>query len=250
MLDIWKRWLGKKIRRAAGVDDATAGLDRRMASLVGELNRRLDRIEHARWNNPPWHVENASEPNVQLHFPDFLKPGDVAFDVGANTGQLTQVMSRRVGPQGVVVAFEANPAVLQQLTANIVSNAHFNCYLYHAAVMERSNEWFRIIEAGAASAVRGDADGGVRSIALDDFVESHSLLPSLVKIDIEGAEIHALRGFARTIAAHHPTIIFEHNVANDEALTFLRAAGYEAFCTAQHTAIYSSADCLPGRYRA
>ena len=51
----------------------------------------------------PWEVP------TQLCLGDFLQRGDCALDVGANVGGLSIAMSRIVGPEGQVHAFEANP---------------------------------------------------------------------------------------------------------------------------------------------
>src|SRR5260370_7826509 len=61
----------------------------------------------------------------------------------------------------------------------------------------------------------------VTSLALDDFVEEMNLLPSLVKMDIEGAEYDALRGFERTIARARPLLILEQQIGDDRCLAWL-----------------------------
>jgi tRNA A58 N-methylase Trm61 len=46
-------------------------------------------------------------------------PGDTVIDVGANIGTHTVALSKRVGPQGFVYAFEPQQAVFQVLCANM-----------------------------------------------------------------------------------------------------------------------------------
>ncbi len=212
---------------------------------VQALREMVRAIDFAPRSNPQWFEPIASEPNVQLHIRDLARPGQVLFDVGANIGQITEVMSDVVGPKGVVVAFEANPATLPPLSANIFKNCRFNTHLMFAAVMHTSKGWFGIEDHGAASVVvPGQADAAIPALALDDFVRDYGLVPALVKFDIEGNEANAFKGFASTIETHRPHIIFEHNIGHDAPIDILRAAGYETFCCSQHTAIRSSGDCL------
>ena len=51
-----------------------------------------------------------------------LRPGEVAFDVGANVGLFTLLMARIVGPSGRVVAYEAAPGNVALLRDNVAMN--------------------------------------------------------------------------------------------------------------------------------
>jgi len=53
-------------------------------------------------------IFQSDEPEF-VRVKDWLKPGDVALDVGANFGAYTLEMSRRVGDTGRVFAFEPVP---------------------------------------------------------------------------------------------------------------------------------------------
>ena len=146
-----------------------------------------------------------------------------------------------------MVAFEASPGTLPLLTANIVKNARRNVTLIYAAVMQRSGHWFGLVDYGAASVVVEAGEGAfVPSLALDDFAAAHDIWPDFIKLDIEGNEIFALEGARNIIEKRRPHIVFEHNVGDDRALLALCAAGYETFCSSQHTPISTSADCLAG----
>jgi hypothetical protein len=62
-----------------------------------------------------------SEAEVDL-FRQFLTPGDVALDVGANIGAHTIPMAQIVGPSGSVYAFEPQRIVFQILCGNVALN--------------------------------------------------------------------------------------------------------------------------------
>jgi FkbM family methyltransferase len=230
---------------AAVLRERLAALESRTVDL--EALRHAATADFAARTNPRWFEPIATEPSVQVHMRDLVKPQHIAFDVGANLGQLTEILSDLVGPRGSVVAFEANPGSLPLITANIVKNARRNVTLSYAAVMQRSGLWFGLVDHGAASVVVEAGDSAfVPSLALDDFAAKHNMWPDFIKLDIEGNEIFALEGAAKIIEKRRPNIIFEHNVGDDRALLALRAAGYETFCSSQHTPISTSADCLAG----
>jgi hypothetical protein len=132
-------------------------------------------------STPPFYMPNVSEPSVQALFPDFIRPGDTVFDVGADIGSLTQVLSRTVGPRGLVVSFEANPATFPLLNANIIKNAQFNCFVVPLAVFTHSHKLLQIAEFGAASKLAPVGDYPVGTILRDDFCAQIDLWPSSSK---------------------------------------------------------------------
>src|SRR3972149_525461 len=62
------------------------------------------------------------EPVLQVAIRDWVRPGVVAYDIGANIGYLTLLLARQVGPEGRVYAFEALPANLERLAGNLALN--------------------------------------------------------------------------------------------------------------------------------
>jgi FkbM family methyltransferase len=56
------------------------------------------------------------------------------------------------------------------------------------------------------------------------------LAPRMIKIDVQGAEVDALRGLRQTIERHRPLLLVESaEVSNDDVVQFLRPLGYEPF---------------------
>src|SRR5205807_3389379 len=53
----------------------------------------------------------------------------------------------------------------------------------------------------------------VRTERLDDALPE-GLVPALVKIDVEGAELEVLRGAIETIGRHRPVVVFEHGAGS------------------------------------
>jgi hypothetical protein len=63
-----------------------------------------------------------AEPCVSQAFRDLCKPGDVIFDVGANSGDLSILASRLVGPKGIVCSFEASRRIVDKCQYNLIDN--------------------------------------------------------------------------------------------------------------------------------
>jgi FkbM family methyltransferase len=153
--------------------------------------------------------------------------------MGANYGLYTYHLSRAVGPSGRVYAFEPLPFTCRTLTSVTRLLGLRNVTIVEKGcsdVSARMSFSLPIQESGAPSAgqaylgVRNDnragADAQVRwnrttsvecdVVAIDDFLPSLARL-SLIKADIEGAELLAFRGAVNTIEAHLPTVICEIN---------------------------------------
>ena len=229
--------------------------------LISDMQKRFDFLTEKivsstlflKRDVPAWYLPNASEPGVQLILRDLIKPGDTCLDVGAFQGDLTLMMSRLVGPKGQIVTFEANPLILERLTNNCISNFLTNVFLIHGAVWHKSDEWLQFFNNGAASRIDIKSTEKIedlfhiKSISLDDFLASNKMIPDVVKMDIEGAEKHALRGFANNLELHKPHLVFEHATNDgDDALVIIKSHGYRTFCSNQYQEVHTSADFLKG----
>ena len=68
---------------------------------------------------------------------EFLEPGDVAVEVGANIGSLTVPLANAVGEEGTFIAFEPQPVLFQNLCANIALNGPCHVRTVNGAVGNR-----------------------------------------------------------------------------------------------------------------
>lgn len=138
-----------------------------------------------------------------------LSPGDVAVDVGANIGIYTQLLSRWVGPTGLVHSFEPSPENFGRLQSATRKLA--NVRLSQSAVGESSRRTALYVSDKLnvdhrAYPPEGDSRPTVpiEMIALDDYFKPGERV-DLIKMDIQGYELHALRGASRVLA-DNPTI--------------------------------------------
>jgi FkbM family methyltransferase len=141
-----------------------------------------------------------------------LSPGDVCFDVGAHFGYFGMVMARLTGPDGVVVCFEPDPNAASVLEGNLRRNGHLipgGVRIVPSAIGARPGR-FRF-EPGAHSTRGRLVESGsmdVEVITLDEACGRYGE-PRLVKIDIEGGEVDALRGGSELLRRGEATLVIE-----------------------------------------
>jgi FkbM family methyltransferase len=164
-------------------------------------------------------------------FETLVRPGDVVYDIGANVGFYTILASRLVGPLGRVIAFEPLPRNLEFLKRHVTLNDASNVTVYEAAVWDRSGS-SQFDAGGDRSVGRVHEEGStcVATVKLDELLESQSLPPpSLIKMDIEGGELRALRGAAGLLRLHRPSILLATHgpIQHAGCYDFLAERGYD-----------------------
>jgi FkbM family methyltransferase len=136
---------------------------------------------------------------------DMVGSGQTVVDVGANIGYYTVIMSRLVGPQGRVVAFEPEPANLALLKKNLELNDIHNVTVMEQAVAERCSRGHLYLSPDNLGDHRLlDAAGGRKSlpvdiVSLDSCPHLDGSAVDFVKIDTQGAELSVLNGMAGLI---------------------------------------------------
>jgi FkbM family methyltransferase len=132
-----------------------------------------------------------------------LFQGAVVADVGANIGIYSQFLSSCVGPSGLVHSFEPSQDNFRRLSA--ATRDVSNVRLTQAAVGERSGrcELYVSDELNVDHrAYKADGDSRrvvpTQMVALDDYFK-HGQRVDLIKMDIQGYELHALRGAQRVL---------------------------------------------------
>jgi FkbM family methyltransferase len=160
----------------------------------------------------------------------WLEPGDWAMDIGANVGQYTLRMSELVGPSGRVIAIEPVPDTFALLAANTRSFPHANVTLLNAAVSDRTTVVGMKIPSFAqglpnyyqAQISEESAGLTVLGIPLDALGLTARL--KLVKMDVEGHELPALKGMRTMLERDHPVLLVE--TSSDTTVAFLESMGY------------------------
>jgi FkbM family methyltransferase len=132
-------------------------------------------------------------------------------DVGAHVGYFTLLASRRVGPRGLVVAFEPAPRNFELLLANVWRNGLSNvfCLPYAVGVSHGFAELHLSPDNTGDNRLfvsdEGRETATVRTAALDTL---YWLRPpvDVVKVDVQGAEEAAVRGMEELLT-RSPTVV-------------------------------------------
>lgn len=159
-----------------------------------------------------------------------IKAGDVVFDCGANHGYHTSDFSERVGPDGLVHAFEPNPDLFPGLVGPP------NVRVWPVAVGDRISVETFILPVGrdeVGSLVDPQDWIGqtevrkltVIQVPIDAIPEAIERPVSFIKIDVERHEAAALTGLQQTIRKYNPIIVYENNSLEIEAI--LGRIGYK-----------------------
>lgn len=136
-----------------------------------------------------------------------VRKNSVFWDVGANVGFYSLLASKLVG-SGKVFAFEPVPRNLLYLRKHLVLNHAKNVEVLATAVSDRIGvSSFEIEETGFMGRLSGEGNITVPTTTLDSLVEEGKVLPpNYVKMDIEGAELLALRGASDTFQRFRPVL--------------------------------------------
>jgi FkbM family methyltransferase len=133
-----------------------------------------------------------------------LSAGDVVVDAGANIGIHSQFLARCVGAAGIVHSFEPSPENFKHLQSATRKLA--NVRLSQAAVGEFSerarlylSDKLNVDHRTYMTEEESRHTVPIDIIALDDYFKPGQRV-DLIKMDIQGYELHALRGASRVLA--------------------------------------------------
>ncbi|HYW13846.1 MAG TPA: FkbM family methyltransferase [Longimicrobium sp.] len=221
-------------RRLRSLYHAALGGGQGIAATLpgGETVRVLPEFRYMGWNP----VEYAA-------FRDASKPGGIALDVGANVGAYALLMGGWVRPGGRVYAFEPSAQAFAGLRAHVELNGLADVvHPVRAAVSDREGRAALAAEGHhGTSRLASGADEGtetVETVTIDQFCAREQIVPTIIKIDVEGWELEALRGARETIARGgdalalfvemHPTAWRERGLPADAVRAELHAQGLRA----------------------
>ena len=162
-----------------------------------------------------------------------MGPGQIGFDIGAHRGYWTLLYQKRVLPGGIIFAWEPDPKNYQMLLVNLAKNKLSHVIPLRLAAWRESTllSLSRASEeeiASFLSKVQVGENGHTLAVSVDSLVESLSL-PRLdwIKMDIEGAEVEALKGSMKTLRRYKPTLWIAFHDTLEELKRILAEADYE-----------------------
>lgn len=208
-------FLASMFRKAVNstVEDGLTVVEITAGSLQGYKIQLNMKAEKSRW-------QGTYEPELEQALIKYVKPGMVAYDVGANIGYVSLWLSKFVGSEGLVYSFEPLPNNADRIRKNVELNELTNVVLTEAAVIDHEKPVtfyeHESVGMGKAEGSAGRDDQQykrsfeVNGISLDSFVfQSKRQKPSIVKVDIEGGEVLALPGMVRVLRECRPILMLE-----------------------------------------
>lgn len=216
-----------------------------------DINLTPDRHEfHAK--RPGWEKERVDS------CAELMTEGMVIYDLGAESGDFTALYHLFVGPTGTVVPVEPSPPYWPSIRAHWEGNNLPPLRTYFPGFVSDDDGLVPALQDDLYQSIFPDNSGwpvaslgevipdfGFRHLAqqahhtprlcLDSMVKHLGLIPDAVVMDIEGAELNALRGAHELLASkhpimwvsvHQPTMKDWYNTTLQELLMFMERLDY------------------------
>jgi FkbM family methyltransferase len=175
-----------------------------------------------------------------------VTPEEAVLDIGANIGFYSVIAAgaRSSCVSGAVHAFEPNPRIFAELERNLALNHFTNAHAHCQAVGDNVSETTLYVQENAItySSLRRTQDFLTQAIrvpvtTLDAYAREKKLKLGLIKLDVEGAELLALRGARQVLERDRPTVLYEEfprgyqqfGYTTAHARAFLRDLDYQLF---------------------
>jgi FkbM family methyltransferase len=171
-----------------------------------------------------------------------VAPGMLVLDIGAYLGLYSLIAARELGGGGSVLAFEPDPRTFPRLVENIAMNRLTGriAALQEAVSDSESERSFLPSDNDPSQSrllPRGESQGGVPTacVTADALLASDARV-DVIKLDVEGAELDALRGMARTLEFGsdfltlflevHPDALRTNGQSGEAVVAEVEAAGF------------------------
>ena len=192
------------------------------------------------------------EPELIHLMTKVLKRGDRFIDGGANVGFFSLYAAKLVGPTGRVLAVEPEKRNLERLERNIAINALDNIEIVERALADTTaeNTFLRLSEDNGMHSLLAVPDRATGKEQQATTIRLDTLLTGLpvrlIKLDVEGAEVAALKGGATYVRPHStPFVVCEMNeeallnagTSSPEMRRLMQVRGYDAFVIHQSGAL-------------
>jgi len=168
----------------------------------------------------------------------FIRPGMIVADIGANIGTFTVWMAKTVGPTGRVYAVEPQLQIYQMLVGNLALNEIKNTLTLRGALgasvgqtnvpqvdYDLNNANFGGVSlVGDSNMLVGGPGEVIPVIPLDTIPGPFHF----IKIDVEGMELDVLKGAVETLKRDKPILYIENDRPDksEELIKWLLAANY------------------------
>jgi FkbM family methyltransferase len=188
-----------------------------------------------------WRVKSLDDEHVFLaKFLSEISTNDIVYDIGTNIGIFSVHAAKKANK---VYSFEPDPGFRKRLIRNIDLNMlNDKDIVIEWAVSDTQGivTPYSDGESGSSPSLKKIGDRGeveVKSNTIDDAISNDEIrTPNVIKIDIEGAEILALRGMKKLLESEesprlifielHPVFLKDFDSTVDECKSIIEKAGY------------------------
>jgi len=172
------------------------------------------------------------------------QPNDIFYDIGANIGLYTTFAASKIGPTGLVYAFEPHIANAHSLLLNININNLENVTIITSALHDQ-NGFFKFNYLSKRSGSSGSQLGHTHGEDNTEFIPTFTELkysstidklikdniikpPNLIKIDVDGNELKILHGMNELLNLSPPRSIQVeiHPNQHNEIIKYMSKFGY------------------------
>lgn len=167
-------------------------------------------------------------PEVKRPMRDLLTRGASFLDIGSAMGDTALYAHSIIGHDGEIHALEPDVGLFETMVDIIEMNSIDNITVNNLAVGEQSGNIDPTSVLGQTRAQFADQVRDmdtIETITLDEFVSGSGFAPDLIKIDIDGAELRALRGAKESVLGRCPILLELHDSSlldeREEAIEFI-----------------------------
>ena len=131
-----------------------------------------------------------------------VKPGNTVLDIGANIGFYTTIFSKAVGPHGRVFSFEPDAINYNRLCKS--AKGLSNVQILHKAVASKTQKIVLYtskklnVDHRTYKPEKFDKEIEIEAVSLDEFLKNSSVI-DVIKIDIQGYEMQAMKGMTHIL---------------------------------------------------
>lgn len=198
------------------------------------------------YDSSPQNQVESLNPEFQF-IKQLTQPGDIVFECGTHHGLTAMLLSKWVGDEGKIVSFEINQHNAAIARKNFELNKINNVILEEKGlgsqkssqkIFNKSNSSVtpsNVISLGwLKNFIYGTNE--VEIIALDDYVKTQSILPTFLKIDVEGYESEVLKGATEILKTLpkleieiHTEILSRYNTSVEEIFELIDIQSYQTW---------------------
>lgn len=190
-----------------------------------------------------WFYGRRRESETMKYFAEFIDAGDSVIEVGGHIGYISVYLAKLAGTSGKIYVLEPGENNLPYLKRNTrvfpnvtiiemgAADIDGELMFYVEELTGQNNSFVKNYDVLQSNVRNANVkpkiiETRVPVIRVDTVVESYSLKPTFIKIDVEGFELQVLKGTKVTLSASKPGLMVEVTQHAQEVFALLKDYGY------------------------